>query len=102
MNAEFHVDTSFTVEFETSGVALTVFNGNDSDGTVYTATYDDLVLDLIDMCTFDNEGRMENGDRDYLHRVVRALKDVISKIDAAIDHSITKDVEDLNVEIDGD
>jgi hypothetical protein len=85
MNAEFLVETSYTVEFETQGVALTVFSGPDSDGAVYIAPYDKLVEDLVEMCTYDEAGSMESGDREYLERVRNALVIAVAQIDKALD-----------------
>jgi hypothetical protein len=93
MNAEFNIEISYTIEFESDGIALTVFGGPDSDGDVYTAKYEDLTIDLLDMCTYDDNGRMEEGDRDYLRGVAKKLEDVIRSINDAIRISEELDAE---------
>lgn len=87
MNAEIAIPLDLTVEFETEGVALTVFFGQDADGDVYLVPYDKVVTDLVEMCTYDDNGSMESGDRDYLVSVRNALVIAVAQIDKALDVS---------------
>ena len=81
MNAEFSIPVEFTVEFESTGIALTVFFGEDADGDVYTFRYADMVQDLIDLSSFDAEDEPNPADLAYMRKVARGLRDALDMID---------------------
>jgi len=73
MNAEFTITTDLTVEFEVSGIVVTIFNGEDSDGTVVQLTYAALTDDIFELATYDANGLVLAEDKEYGISVANSL-----------------------------